>query len=496
VADTAEVTVTSVPVASIAVSPAAATITENATLQLTAEPRDSVGNPLVGRVVSWSSNNPEVATVSQRGLVLVLTAGIATITASCEGVRATAAVTGVVEHQEPDPDPNPDPPGNPGRVSDLAVVSVGNGVVTLQFTEVHDGFGQPASYDVRFAPAPISWGSAPQVLHGSCATPVAGTLAGAVRRCTADGLSAGVTYEFQLVPYRGELNVDAVFGPLSNVTRATIQAASDRHPNEPAGFTELFTQSFDEAPTSSPKNNSAGWGYSGSPANFARVSDATAPESPPYVLEGTFPTTHNTTAAYAPFDLEKRISQLAEGATEVYVTWRQKLSTNWLCHRKGNKVMLVWVNQGPGDPDGHPGIFTSMNTYPYLPIGSTEQEHLDASMTFSVHTQGINGEGSHGHFKNTGPAGADAIVRGAWQQFEVYIKLNPVPGDPTGGIIRFWVDGVLVGDHTNQLLVGEGQESGFGLLYEFTPIYGGGESDPITQDFTISVDHIYMSGNQ
>src|SRR2546430_143310 len=45
---------------------------------------------------------------------------------------------------------------NPDAVTDLRVVGVADTAATLAFTEVNDGTGQPASYDVRFAVAPIS----------------------------------------------------------------------------------------------------------------------------------------------------------------------------------------------------------------------------------------------------------------------------------------------------------------------------------------------------
>src|SRR5260370_12365894 len=73
------------------------------------------------------------------------------------------------------------PPGSPGTVTNLAVTSVTTNAVTLSFTEVTDGSGQPASYDVRFAAGAISWGAATPVAQGTCATPLAGSPAGATQ---------------------------------------------------------------------------------------------------------------------------------------------------------------------------------------------------------------------------------------------------------------------------------------------------------------------------
>ncbi len=116
------------------------------------------------------------------------------------------------------------PAAAPGTVSDLAVIDTASSVVTLRFTEVDDGTGAPAQYDVRYAVTPIAWGSASHVAQGSCATIMAGTSIGASRTCDVQGLSPGTSYQFQLVSFRGTPNVDAVFGGLSDVVSATTAA--------------------------------------------------------------------------------------------------------------------------------------------------------------------------------------------------------------------------------------------------------------------------------
>ena len=80
-------------VASVEVSPATATLTSpDGTLQLSVIPRDTNGNTLVGRTVTWSSNSGS-ATVSSSGLVTGMGAGTATITATSEGNSGTAVIT-------------------------------------------------------------------------------------------------------------------------------------------------------------------------------------------------------------------------------------------------------------------------------------------------------------------------------------------------------------------------------------------------------------------
>jgi uncharacterized protein YjdB len=90
---TSAITVTNPPVASVTVTPAIASLVVGATVQLTATLKDVLGNPLSGRVVTWSSNAPGVAAVSGTGLVTGLGAGVVTITATSEGVSGTAAIT-------------------------------------------------------------------------------------------------------------------------------------------------------------------------------------------------------------------------------------------------------------------------------------------------------------------------------------------------------------------------------------------------------------------
>jgi uncharacterized protein YjdB len=85
--------VPTVPVASVTVSPASASVLQGQTVQLTATPKDASGTPLTGRVITWSSGNTAVATVSSSGLVTAVAGGSATIMATSEGKSGTAAIS-------------------------------------------------------------------------------------------------------------------------------------------------------------------------------------------------------------------------------------------------------------------------------------------------------------------------------------------------------------------------------------------------------------------
>ncbi|HEV8381737.1 MAG TPA: Ig-like domain-containing protein [Gemmatimonadales bacterium] len=93
---TAAITITpGQPVASVTVSPATVSLTEEVRLpvQLTATLRDAQGQVLFRRPVTWSSSNAAVAPVSAAGVVTVVAAGSALVSATSEGISDTATIT-------------------------------------------------------------------------------------------------------------------------------------------------------------------------------------------------------------------------------------------------------------------------------------------------------------------------------------------------------------------------------------------------------------------
>jgi alpha-tubulin suppressor-like RCC1 family protein len=80
-------------VVSVEVSPSSVSVGVFATTVLSATPRDSKGNALVGSAVKWASANSSLATVSDSGLVTTLAPGVVTITATIDGKVGTASIT-------------------------------------------------------------------------------------------------------------------------------------------------------------------------------------------------------------------------------------------------------------------------------------------------------------------------------------------------------------------------------------------------------------------
>jgi uncharacterized protein YjdB len=133
---TSTVTVTALPpapVASVSVTPPTAEVQTGGTVQLTATPRDALGNPLAGRAVTWTSSNPAVATVNASGLVTAVSPGTATITATSEGRTGTSTITVVA--------PPPAPVASVSVTPPTAEVQTG-GTVQLTATP-RDAAGNP-----------------------------------------------------------------------------------------------------------------------------------------------------------------------------------------------------------------------------------------------------------------------------------------------------------------------------------------------------------------
>jgi uncharacterized protein YjdB len=184
--------------------------------------RDSQGRRLY-KTFNWTSSQPSVAIVNQSGTVTALSAGQTTITAEVDEVSGSVnmSVTGS-SGGGGNPTPAPQP------VTDLSVTSTQENSVTLRFTQVDDGTGAPASYQVRYIPSSVSfsWGQALDVTSGTCQAPLTGGAIGATLTCTVTALQAASSYAFQLVSFRGSLESTPVFGPLSNrVTGVTADPA-------------------------------------------------------------------------------------------------------------------------------------------------------------------------------------------------------------------------------------------------------------------------------
>ena len=526
---TATVTVPVVPVASVSVGPAAPSVQVGQTVQLTATPRDASGNALSGRVVTWASSAPAVATVNGSGLVTGVAAGTASITATSEGQSGTAAVTvtAVVT--------------NPGTVANLTVASVTANSATLSFTEVTNGAGQPAKYDVRWAVGTMAWASGNEVTQGTCTTPVAGTAIGATKSCTVLGLASGTGYQFQVVAFRGTLNVDAVFGSLSNVasgttTNSTAPVASvtvspatvslglggsqqlsavlkDASGNTLTGRTVTWSSS---APllasvsgsglvnallagvatitaTSEGISNTAavtittgGGGSSHEPAGFRAYNDQpwslltgnawnylrrTSSKDDGIVVDLTAPRSAADVLRIVfttdmIHDTEPSVHWISlPGVREIYTVWWIKVSPNWQCSPAGCAKMTFLFTNGAGQ------VYTNL--------------YNSASGQGAPYRVGVNTEWApYGQRIWMPNATTTPINPGEWHKIEVYYRWETSPGSSGDGIIRWWVDGTLNGDYSNV----QYPAANF-VEFQFAPTL----QNPPSAEQYMYVDHTYVS---
>src|SRR6266545_7392706 len=451
------------PVASVAVTPATVSVPMGQTVTLTATPRDSMGNALIARVVTWASSAPAVATVSGTGVVTGVAAGTATITATSEGQNGTAAITVTTVPTV----------SNPAKVTDLAVASVTTNSVTLAFTEVNDGAGQPAKYDFRYAVGTISFGVATDVAQGTCVRPVLGISIGATRTCTILGLTPATGYQVQLVSYRGTLDVDAVFGPLSNVASGTTAASTPPPPPPPPGSV-LLQESFDNASL-----DVRGW-YDGHAATISTTEYHGGGGS----IESRFPAS-GTQPSWA----TKR--HLFTPSPTVYVSFWVKYSTNWVgSGRPYHPHEFVILSDLDGDWDGLSNdVLTAYIEQVYNNGGQPQlalQDGKNVNLSLGSPPNNLVGvtedrsvSGCNGHTETSGVdvwncfnmppwysakeyhAAAVAFqlnpgpgYKSDWNHVEAYFQMNSIVGGigQTDGIVRYWFNGVLVIDRTNVLL--------------------------------------------
>ena len=92
-ADTATVLVTTVPVASVVVTPTTLTLDVGNIGQFAATPQDANGQPLSGRAITWTTGNSGIASVNGTGAVTGVGLGTTTVTATSEGQSGSASVS-------------------------------------------------------------------------------------------------------------------------------------------------------------------------------------------------------------------------------------------------------------------------------------------------------------------------------------------------------------------------------------------------------------------
>jgi len=453
----------SLTISRVAVTPSSATGSVGQSAQFSATAYSAGGAVITGRTIAWTSSDSMIVSVSASGLTTAVAPGNATITATIGGVRgtATATVTGAQTVT------------NPGNVADLAVASIADTTVTLSFTQVNDGTGKPASYDIRYAVAPISWGSATTATRGTCSTPLSGAAIGTKLSCTINGLTPSTAYNFQVVAYRGTLNVNAVFGALSSVVAASTTSST---PVTPPPANVLFQENFDDA------NFSArGWydntnvavttsdhvGASGGSALYHFPLGSTTPVNGGSIRHKFTPSNSVYVSYYVKYSANWVGSAHTYHPHEFYILssfdgdW-DGLSVDWLTlyieHNYQNGGMPRMAIQDAK------AINTSLGALPLNLLGLTENRSTggcNGVAESNIVSECYNAPPWSNDKKVTGPVtfqpNPGPGYKNNWNHVEAYFQLNSIANGigQADGVMQYWFNGTLIIDrHDIQFITG------------------------------------------
>ena len=420
----ATVTVNAVPVATVAVTPATATIVVGDSVQLTATTRDSAGNILTGRSIAWTSSHATTrASVSSAGWVRGVGAGTATITATSEGRSGTATVT--------------------VTAAPVATVTVSPATATI---------AAPTGSQQLTATLRDAGGN---VLTGRTVTWSSNSAAAQVN-------STGLV----LAIAAGTATITATSEGQSGTATITVTAA-------PPGTT-LFTESFDNTLFSN-----RGWYDLGSPT-ISTVEKRTGTAS----LEARWPTSGNASFTSTVGTMRK----LFTPSSTLYVSYWVKYSTNYVGSGRTYHPHEFMVLSSRDDDYAPPAsnylnAYIEQNYQnggiPRLLIQDNRMidiTRINQDLTGITENRSV--AGCNGNTDGTGATECYQVsatewynaklwdapsvgfrpspgtdYKSDWNHVEVYFQLNTVVGGigQTNGIVRYWLNGNLKIEHTNVL---------------------------------------------
>ena len=188
--------------------------------------------------------------------------------------------------------------------------------------------------------------------------------------------------------------------------------------------------------------------------------DTTAPESPPFVLQFTYPT--GFAGGVAPGTMGYPLS----GQHQLFVGMWWKPSNPWQGHLTGsNKIQYAFT-------DAHGSITMVM----YGPIGGPFELRVYPQFSTSA---GI---------WLTPNVATVPVQLGVWHRIEWQL-IYSTDANTANGICRWWLDGTLVGDYENLVFPSEGLTA-----YKIAPVWGGVQDVKTETDY-YWIDHVHISGN-
>jgi hypothetical protein len=222
-------------------------------------------------------------------------------------------------------------------------------------------------------------------------------------------------------------------------------------PNEPAGFTVISDQPWNDL-------TSGGWSLQFGVLPLI-VPDPTAPLSPPNVLQVTYP------VGFASGSAPSTMVHDVPGSKQFYVGLWWKASNPWQGNDANtNKIEYVFTN-------GNGSIVLEMYGRPAGPF------ELRVYPSFST-SSGVWLVPNVNHIP---------VTLGQWHRIEWLLVYNTTT-NPANGIVRWWLDGQLIGDYSDVLYPTEGL-----YQYKVAPVWGG-IGGPKTETDYYWYDHLHLSG--
>jgi uncharacterized protein YjdB len=236
--------------------------------------------------------------------------------------------------------------------------------------------------------------------------------------------------------------------------------------NEPSGFVMIRESAADEV-----NNAHFGLANPSTAVNFEIVQDPTAPVSPPNVIRTLYPVWNNANGTYNAGNWH---SSPPPGTREVYVTFAARVSPNWQEQDPGMKFLhFMW-----------PGLNIHLDRFANDPSWVENYGFMAGQWGLGPSGWGQQDVWPTGNNVN---AGAARHKVGEYQIVEIHFRQSST-GSTTDGLLRMWVDGVLVKEHVNLNVPSVGDL----FMIGFGHVYGGGTRS-IPEAQYVYIDHVYVS---
>ena len=393
-------------VASVTVSPGAASGAVNDSAQFTATAQDANGAAIDGRTVTWSSSNTAVVVVSATGMGRAVGEGSAQLVATVDGVQGTANIS--VSGSTPPPPPARAPAPVASVTSAPSNLSVSTGTSAQLTATLRDASGNELSG------RSVSWSSSNGLVASvSGSGLVTGLVAGsATITATSEGVSASAPASVTLLP---------------------PPPSGGNWPDMPSTYSVLTDQPFDPL-------SAFGWQLIWNTNGYGTITNnSTAPFSASSVFQVMYP------AGFAAGSAPATQYFPLGGRRNVYIGTWWKANADWQGHESNvNKIQFLFPASGGGD----------MYMVAYGPPGGPYEIRTALQFIGADTRDWLRPNVSSGN-----------VTMGEWHRLEWLVEYNT---SGANGIVRWWVDGQLVGDYRDVTFPAGGFDE-----YKLSPTWGG-----------------------